>query len=82
MQSPTEIPIAGGDSIDLMAGVLRFLRSVRARLYIVVLMLIFTGSLGAVYYVTADRKFESKAQLLILQTGGDTIEVEGTRTNS
>ena len=80
MQTPTEIPIAGGDSIDLMAGVLRFLRSVRSRLYIVILFLIASLGLGSFYYITAERKYESSAKLLILQTGGDTLEKEGNKS--
>ena len=79
MQSPTEIPIAGGDSIDLMAGVLRFLRSVRSRLYLVILALIASLSLGAFYYVTAERKYESSAKLLILQAGGEGLEQDGKK---
>ncbi len=80
MPSPTEIPVAGGDSIDLMAGVLRFLRSVRSRLYIVILALIASLSLGVFYYVTAERKYESSAKLLIIQTGGDLLEKDGKKS--
>ncbi len=79
MQTPTEIPIAGGDSNELMAGVLRFLRSVRSRLYIVILALIASLSLGAFYYVTAERKYSSSAKLLILKTGGDALDKEGNK---
>ena len=82
MQSSTEIPIAGGESIDLMAGVLRFLRSVRSRLYLVILALIASLSLGAFYYVTAERKYESSAKLLILQIGGESLEHEGRKPQS
>ncbi len=82
MTSSAEIPVAGGESIDLMAGVLRFLRSVRSRLYIVILMLVASLSLGAFYYMTAERKYESSAKLLILQTGGDSIEKEGAKANT
>ena len=80
MPSPTEIPIATGESIDLMAGVLRFLRSVRSRLYIVILALIASLSLGAFYYLTAERKYESSARLLIHQTGGDVMEKDGKKS--
>ncbi len=80
MPSPTEIPISSGDSIDLMAGVLRFLRSVRSRLYLVILALIGSLSLGAFYYVSAERKYESSAKLLILQTGGDSLEKDGNKS--
>ena len=82
MQSSTEIPIAGGESIDLMAGVLRFLRSVRSRLYLVILALIASLSLGAFYYVTAERKYESSAKLLILQIGGESLEQDGRKPQS
>ncbi len=82
MQSSTEIPITGGESIDLMAGVLRLLRSVQSRLYLVILALIASLSLGAFYYVTAERKYESSAQLLILQIGGESLEQEGRKPQS
>ena len=79
MQTPTEIPIASGDSNELMTGVLRFLRSVRSRMYIVILALIASLSLGAFYYVTAERKYSSSAKLLILKTGGDALDKEGNK---
>ncbi len=80
MPSPLEIPVAGGDSIDLMAGVLRFLRSVRSRLHFVVLSLVASLSLGAFYFITAERKYESSAKLLILQPGGEALEEEGHKS--
>ncbi len=79
MQTPTEIPIASGDSNELMTGVLRFLRSVRSRMYIVILALIASLSLGAFYYVTAERKYSSSAKLLILKIGGDALDKEGNK---
>ena len=82
MQPPADIPITGGDSIDLMAGVLRFLRSVRSRFHIVVIMLILTLSAGAAFYVTAERKYDSSAKLLILKTGGESIEREGSKPSA
>ncbi len=71
-----------GDSVDLFAGVLRFLRSVRTRFHWVVLSLIVSLGLGAFYYTTAERKYQSSAKLLILQTGGVSIEKEGGKGQS
>lgn len=68
-----------GDSVDLFAGVLRFLRSVKARFHWVILSLIISLGLGAFYYTTAERKYQSSAKLLILQTGGDSLEKEGNK---
>ncbi len=79
MQTPTEIPIATGDSSELLSGVLRFLRSVRSRMHIVILSLIVSLSLGAFYYVTAERRYSSSARLLILKTGGDALDKEGSK---
>lgn len=79
MQTPMEIPIASGDSNELMAGLLRFLRSVRSRFYIVILSLIASLSLGAFYYVTAERKYSSSAKLLILKTGGEALDKDGNK---
>lgn len=80
MQTPTEIPITSGDSNELLTGVLRFLRSVRSRFYIVILSLIASLSLGAFYYVTAERKYSSSAKLLILKNGGDALDKEGNKS--
>ncbi|RLS42805.1 MAG: hypothetical protein DWH81_03775, partial [Planctomycetota bacterium] len=80
--SPRETPITGGESIDLMSGALRFLRSVRSRFPLVILSLIICLGLGASYYVTAERKYESSAKLMILQMGGDVVEKDGLTVQS
>lgn len=82
MNSPQDRPQIGGDSIDLMAGVVRFLRSVRSRIHLVILCIIASLGLGAFYYTTAERKFESSAKLLIMQIGGDSIDKDGRKTQT
>lgn len=82
MNSPLDRPQIGGDSIDLMAGVVRFLRSVRSRIHLVILCIIASLGLGAFYYTTADRKFESSAKLLIMQIGGESIDKDGRKTQT
>lgn len=82
MNSPLDRPQIGGDSIDLMAGVVRFLRSVRSRIHLVILCVIASLGLGAFYYTTAERKFESSAKLLIMQIGGESIDKDGRKTQT
>lgn len=82
MNSPLDKPLVGGDSIDLMAGVVRFLRSVRSRLHLVILSVIASLGLGAFYYTTAERKYESSARLLIMQIGGESIDKDGRKTQT
>jgi capsular exopolysaccharide synthesis family protein len=82
MNSPLDRPQIGGDSIDLMAGVVRFLRSVRSRIHLVILCIIASLGLGAFYYTTAERKFESSAKLLIMQIGGESIDKDGRKTQT
>ena len=59
----------------------RFLCVVRARKEIVLMALVVSCLLGALYYGTAPRIFESSASLLVMQPGGQTrtTEVAGDR---
>jgi succinoglycan biosynthesis transport protein ExoP len=82
MNSPQDKPLVGGDSIDLMAGVVRFLRTVRSRIHLVILCVIASLGLGAFYYTTAERKYESSAKLLIMQIGGESIDKDGRKTQT
>ena len=50
---------------------LRFARVVRFRGHVVIVALVVSGLLAALYYATAARVYESKASLLVLQTGAD-----------
>ncbi len=59
----------------------RFLCVVRARKEIVLMALVVSGLLGALYYATAPRIFSSNASLLVIQPGGQTLttEISGDR---
>ncbi len=48
---------------------LRFARVVRFRWWLVAATMVATMLLGALFYVSADRVYEAKAQLLVQQTG-------------
>lgn len=65
-----------GESIDLLATVLRFYRSLLRRKLVVMGALTVTMSLAAVYYVTATRLYESKAELIFLNAGGHVMDDE------
>jgi len=62
-----------GSSPDALAttlhSVVRFLRTVRLRSGILLACLVASGVLGAIYYVTAARIYESSASLYIVQVG-------------
>lgn len=62
---------------------LQFLRVVRHRKVIVITSMAVCLSLGALFYATATRLYQTKASLLVLQTGGDvnntSMTPEGTR---
>lgn len=52
--------------------VLRFLRAVRCRKWVVVTALVVGCLLGGIYYASTPPVYESQASLLVLQTGADT----------
>ncbi|MCA8991313.1 MAG: polysaccharide biosynthesis tyrosine autokinase [Planctomycetaceae bacterium] len=76
--SSTELPqdvLSGqGESIDILATALRFYRSVLRRKWVLVVSLMFTLSLAAMYYMTATRLYESKAELIFLNAGGNVLD--------
>ena len=61
--------------VNMIHGILRFLRVVRYRKAIVIVVLFAAGVLGALHYATATRLYESKASLLILQTGDENVSM-------
>ncbi|GEM_PF-173030 len=70
----------------LVHAALQFAAAARRRWRVVAATLLSAGLLGALYYATAERIYSAKAELLILQTGENslspTIEVQANRENS
>ncbi|MGQ9822670.1 MAG: polysaccharide biosynthesis tyrosine autokinase [Thermogutta sp.] len=70
----------------LVHAAMQFASAVRRRWRVVAAVLIAAALLGALYYTTAERAYSAKAELLILQTGENslspTIEVQASRENS
>lgn len=56
-------------TVDFLHNLLRFARVVRRRKEVVLGALALTSLLGVLYYASATRYYQAKAQLLILQTG-------------
>ena len=54
-----------------LENILRFFRVVRFRKDIMIVALLISFLLAGLYYVTADRVYESKASLLVLHTGAE-----------
>ena len=67
--------------IHPVQSVLRFLRAVRYRRGIMIVALVASGLLGGLYCATTPREYESRASLLVMQTGMDpmTSEMSGRR---
>lgn len=61
------------ESIDIVATALRFYRSLLRRKWVVFAALTVTLSLAAFYYLTATRLYESKAELIFLNAGGNVL---------
>lgn len=70
----------------LVHAAMQFASAVRRRWRVVAAVLVAAALLGALYYATAERVYSAKAELLILQTGENslspTIEVQASRENS
>jgi capsular exopolysaccharide synthesis family protein len=65
----------------IVHGLMQFAVAVRHRKGVVIAAVFVTGVLGALYYVTATRYYDSNATLLVLQSGSETnsaaMEVQG-----
>ncbi len=66
----------GTEITDLLAGILRMARSMQRRKHVVVLSVMACMALGVVHFVTADRVYESKAELFVLQSGAPVLQGE------
>jgi polysaccharide biosynthesis transport protein len=58
---------------DAIHSVLRFLRVLRRKKKYLGFALLVTGALGGFYYLTAEKVYEAKAQLLVTQTSPDVL---------
>lgn len=75
--------VSGRAPTHAVHSLMQFLRVVRYRQSVVLATLTITCLLGALYYTTAKRYYQSKASLLVLQTGVDlnntSMTAEGVR---
>lgn len=70
----TVIVPSHSETMDVLAGAARFVRSLRARKGVLLTFLVLAGILGAFYFVTAVRIYESQAEIMVLQTGGSLLD--------
>ena len=70
-----------GGAATTLHTVFRFLRTVRLRSGILLTALIAAGICSAAYYVTAERRYESRAQLHIVRKGSGVTEDAGKNGN-
>ncbi|MCA8995561.1 MAG: polysaccharide biosynthesis tyrosine autokinase [Planctomycetaceae bacterium] len=75
--SPSEPAVAQSESIDLLAAVLRFYRSALRRKSVVIACFAASFSLAGLYYLTATRLYQSRAELIILQAGASAMDRDG-----
>ena len=75
-------PVPSSGEIHPMQSLLRFLHAVRRRKSVLLVVMAASLGLGGLYYATAPRVYQSKASLLVLQTGSDnwSVEMTGGRT--
>ncbi len=79
--SPTAETAEAASLTHSIQAAVRFARIVLYRKEILIVALVISGLLGGLYYATATRIYQSKASLLVLQTGNQlTTEMSGERT--
>lgn len=69
--------VTQSESIDLMAAVLRFYRSAVRRKWVVMTCLSISFTLAGLYYLTATRLYQSRAELIVLQAGKSALDRDG-----
>lgn len=82
LENSSESALDGGDSIDILGAAFRFYRSALRRKWVMVTCVAITSSLGAVYYLTATRLYQSRAELIVLTTGGEAADQDRGQKNS
>jgi len=76
-----ELGLAQSESIDLFATAIQFYRSALRRKWIVFLAFGASFGLAATYYLSATRLYASKAELIVLHTGGSALDKEGNNNS-
>jgi uncharacterized protein involved in exopolysaccharide biosynthesis len=64
-------------SSDVVIGLLHWLRIASYRRNTIIASLFITGTIGAIYYITAPRYYQSTAKLLIIQRSNDQLAMVG-----
>ncbi len=59
------------ETMDVLASVLRFSKSLQARKGVLMTFLLIASVIGGVYYVTADRVYQSEGELMIMKSGAN-----------
>ncbi len=70
------------ESLDVFGGALRFLKSIRVRLPVMIAFVTLSTLAGGIYYVVAPRVYGSHAELLVLQTGNKALDAESGQSQS
>lgn len=68
----------GSESSEILAGAVRMLRSIQRRKHVVIFSVMACMALGVAHFVTADRVYQSKAELFVQQTGTPVLQGENT----
>ncbi|MEZ6052134.1 MAG: hypothetical protein R3C02_12195 [Planctomycetaceae bacterium] len=62
------------ETLDVLASVLRFSKSLSARKGVLMTFLFIASVIGGAYYVTADRVYQSEGELLIMKSGANVLD--------
>lgn len=79
-QSPSDSDAV--PSVDVIATIARFLAIVRRRKHIILTSILFHALLGTIFFTFVTRKFNSKAELLIIQQKQDHLSTVGDHETS
>ena len=88
LPSNSMIPLPSATGLDAgsiphpLVGVGRFIASLRRRKSILFLCLALCFTLGGAYYMTAERKYESSAELLLLDLGNNALKNDDSGNSS
>ncbi|MBX3438297.1 MAG: hypothetical protein KF861_12455, partial [Planctomycetaceae bacterium] len=74
--SQTVVVSSSSETMDVLAGLLRFAKSLRNRQGVVITYLLAAVIAGGVYYVVADRVYQSDGDLMVLPTGADVMDAK------
>ncbi|MGE0378122.1 MAG: polysaccharide biosynthesis tyrosine autokinase [Planctomycetaceae bacterium] len=72
----TVVVSSSSETMDVLAGLLRFGKSLRNRQGVLITYVLAASVIGGAYYVAADRVYQSDGDLMVLPTGADVMDAK------